>query len=837
MDALDLIAKIKMDLDEYEKGLDTAKSSASKAGSGISSTFSKVASGVTKAMATATKVTAAAVGAAATAVTALASKAVSLYGEYEQMEGGINKLFGTGNQTIEQYAESVGKTIDEVAEEYGKLESSFNKVMDNASKAWTTAGLSANDYMSTVTSISGALIGALDGDKAAAADYADRAVVQMSDIANTFGYTVDEISEKYKSISRGMYQTLDDLTAGAYAGNKTGYQNLIDDMSKMTDIQEDLNLTVKEGEYDYANFVNAMEVYNTKMGIAGTTAREATETIQGSLNSMKAAWTNLLTGMGDSEADFESLMDNLVTSVVGKTETVVSETGVVTEEHTKGFLDNILPVVEQTLTGMATLIENLVPAALDLIPTLIEEVLPKIATAAENLVSGLTSTLSENMSTISEVLSQLVESIVSLLPDIMTLGGELVSTLASAIFSNMDTILDAAGKILDTLTTGIGNNAEKIASGAMLIISKIVSFFAEHVSETQAASAQLMIGIANGFAENLDILIDSGISWAMAALEGLLSVIPEMIEQAGVIIKKISDALIDHADEIYDAATQMFLMLVDALPDIMIALGNALENIFTAIVNLLTGDGSTEIYESAFMMFLEIAAALPQILTAVLGGIWEILNSLVSALLDGGQDLFVAACEMFGNIGMGLIEKGAEVLTDLKTEVSEWVQAVKDTVKDWYEAGKSLISGIWSGFTSKFSEVYNGIKSKCNSLTSMARSNSVFDINSPSKVWAKIGSGLSEGLEKGWDDDFTSTEKTINKDLTSLTEANSKLSMTTSTTSENGTRGNSDQVQNITLYATTTLDGKKVGESTYNFTVDKMNGQQRALAVAQGGYY
>ena len=836
MDALDLVAKIKMDLEEYEKGLDTAKKKAESAGSGMSKSFGKVASGIGKTMATVAKATAAATAAAAAGVTALASQAVGLYGEYEQMEGGIKKLFGTGGQSIEEYAKSVGKAVDEVTEEYGKLESSFNAVMDNASKAWTTAGRSANDYMKTVTSISGALIGALDGDKAAAAEYADRAVVQMSDIANTFGYTVDEISEKYKSISRGMYQTLDDLTAGAYAGNKTGFQKLIDDMAELTDIQKDLNLEVKSGEYDYANFVNAMEVFNTKMGVAGTTAKEATETIQGSLNSLKAAWTNLLTGMGDKNADFTALMDNLVTALVGKTEKTVDQSGVIMEKHTKGFLDNIMPILEQTLTGIGTLIETLVPKALDLIPTLLNDVLPKITSAATSLVEGLTQTLSENMSKISSVISQVVGEIVKLLPEILVLVGQLVGALGTAVMDNLDTILEAAGKIIEILITGLGQNAEKITAAAVLIISKLVSFIAENAQLLIQGAVAIMNGIMSGLLENMDLLIEAGISLAMALFEGLLQALPELLSHIGEFIEQLISTILDHTDEIYDAATTLFLELVKALPDIMIALGNALEAIFTGIANLMTGEGSSEIFESALMMFLEIVAALPQVAVAALGALWELLNALGQALTQAGANMLSLGLEMFGKINEALKQVATNILSTIATTVQGWINAFMSTVSQWKSAGLEMINGLWAGIKGKFDDVVGKVKSMAASLPAAVKK--VLGIASPSKVFKEIGANMVYGLEKGWDDNIDDASKNMTKELDNMTSSlDASLGLNASSLNTVPISGQKKEPVNITLYATTTMDGKKVGESTFEYTTDKINSQERAMAVATGGYY
>ena len=201
MDVLDLYAKISLDTGEYEKGLNDA--------SGKTSSFAdKLKNG----LATAAKVVAAAIGAAATAVGALAKASLDAYANQEQLIGGVETLFGAGGKSIEEYAASVGKTVEEVKYDYAALMEGQEKVLSNAADAYKTAGLSANEYMETVTSFAAALVSSLGGQTDIAADVAKTAISDMADNANKMGTSMESIQNAYQGFAKQNY-TINPLSA------------------------------------------------------------------------------------------------------------------------------------------------------------------------------------------------------------------------------------------------------------------------------------------------------------------------------------------------------------------------------------------------------------------------------------------------------------------------------------------------------------------------------------------------------------------------------------------------------------------------------------------------
>ena len=344
MDVLDLVAKIKLDIDEFEKGLDNAENVASKKSGGIGSALGKIG-----------KVAGVAIGATATAVGGIVKQSVDAYGEFQQLEGGVQKLYGNMGKSLEEYAKDAGKSTAEVREEWQALEESQNLVMKNARDAYKTSGMSMNQYLDTATSFSASLIGSLEGDTKKAAEITDVAMRAMSDNFNTFGGDFEGISNAFKGFSKQNYTMLDNLKLG-YGGTKDEMQRLIDDANLYAEsIGKASDLSIDS----FADIVQAIELVQEKQNIAETTAREAGSTLQGSLGMAKAAWENLKIGMADGSADIGELMNSLMDSF-----------GTV--------LENAMPIIERALSSVGTLIEKLAPIIAEKLPGLVEDLLPKL---------------------------------------------------------------------------------------------------------------------------------------------------------------------------------------------------------------------------------------------------------------------------------------------------------------------------------------------------------------------------------------------------------------------------------------------------------------------------
>ena len=350
------------------------------------SVVSQFGSALKSGLAVAAKAAAAATAAAAGAVIALTKSAVENYGEYEQLVGGVETLFKDSAGTVEEYAKN----------------------------AYQTAGLSANQYMETVTSFSASLLQSMGNDTAAAAEKADQAITDMSDNANKMGTDMQSIQNAYQGFAKQNYTMLDNLKLG-YGGTKEEMQRLIDDANALNAAQGNYtNYSIES----YADIVDAIHTVQTEMGITGTTALEASTTIEGSIGAMKAAYANFVTGLGNDNADISELSSQLIQSV-----------GTVAE--------NVLPVVETVLKNIAEAVQRDGPEMIEKFVSYAIEKLPEVISLGLQMVISLVKGLAQNIpqlvTSVLNMMATIVKTIWESLPDIIEVGKNIVLGLWEGI--------------------------------------------------------------------------------------------------------------------------------------------------------------------------------------------------------------------------------------------------------------------------------------------------------------------------------------------------------------------------------------------------------------------
>ena len=469
MDVFDLFAKISLDSSEYEKGLKNAKSSAS----GLTGLFGKVGSaastvgkGIFNVATNVAKVSVAATTAGAAAVSALTTLAVNSYADYEQLVGGVETLYKTSADKVQQYA----------------------------ADAYKTAGLSANEYMNTATTFAASLVSSLGGDTEQAAELANTAIGDMSDNANKMGTDMESIQNAYNGFSKQNYTMLDNLKLG-YGGTKQEMQRLLDDANKLNAAQG--NYT-KYSIDSYADVVSAIHDVQNAMGITGTTSKEASTTIQGSVNATKSAWSNLVTGIADDNANFEQLISNFVNSAT----TAAS---------------NIIPRIEAALNGAAKLIESLVPPIMAELPGLIETVLPQLAQSAVNIVQTLVTGISANAAQLIDSAIQIItvlgNGIYQMLPTVAQSALQIVLTLVSKLNENLPQMLDTAGQMLIAFVEGVSEHLPDIMLAAASIVETLLTYFIEHLPDIVEGAMQMGNAVIDGIIDGISAAWDSLVSW------------------------------------------------------------------------------------------------------------------------------------------------------------------------------------------------------------------------------------------------------------------------------------------------------------------------------------
>jgi len=383
-------------------------------------------------LAAAAKVGAAAVSAAATGIAVLTKNALNNYAEYEQLVGGVDTLFKDSSAKVQEYA----------------------------ANAYKTAGLSANEYMDTVTSFSASLLQSLGGDTEAAADMANVAITDMSDNANKMGTDMASIQNAYQGFAKQNYTMLDNLKLG-YGGTKEEMQRLIDDANALNAAQgKYTNYSIES----YADIVSAIHDVQVEMGIYGTTADEASTTIQGSVSSMKAAWSNLLTGIADDNADFKTLIEQFVDSLVTVGENIIPRINIIIQGLTQ-----LITEASQTIIPMAVqiLLENLpsiVAAGMDLIIALVSGILDNIDMLIDcvlEMVDVIVDKLIDNLPKLIDggirLIAALANGLIRAIPNLVSKIPQIISSIVKGIISGIPAIFDVGKNIVEGLWNGIKN--------------------------------------------------------------------------------------------------------------------------------------------------------------------------------------------------------------------------------------------------------------------------------------------------------------------------------------------------------------------------------------------
>ena len=612
MNLYELCVKIGADVTDVNKGIDETGKKTSDLGE-------KIKSG----LATVGKAAVVGVTAAATAIGTIGTKAIQAYADYEQLVGGVETLF----------------------------KDSQDKVMEYANNAYKTAGLSANEYMETVTSFSASLLQSLDGDTDAAAEKANLALTDMSDNANKMGTDMTSIQNAYQGFAKANYTMLDNLKLG-YGGTQAEMQRLLEDAEKISGIKYDIS--------SYADIVDAIHVVQTEMGITGTTAKEAATTIQGSFGMVKAAYQNLITGLADPEQDLGTLVGNFTDSVV-----------------VAG--NNLIPRIQELLPRIVEAITSLVGTISAQLPPLLESVLPSLIEGATSLIAGLMAALPAVLAVLGgvapTVIGILVPALIELLPEIVQTGVDVIVSLVQGISESLPELIPAATdailKIADTLTSP----------------------------------------------DNLGNMIDAALEIVLALVDGLIDAIPQIVDAAPKLITNLVTTLIANLPKVIESGVKIIMALVDGL----------------------------------IKTIPQLVAAAPKLIIGIVNGV---IANLPQIILAGPQ------------IIMALIEGLISAIPDLVLAVPTLIKSIVDTFLnyDWGSIGRNIVSGIKNGVLNTWNGLKSGVGTAVNGLVGGVES--ILGIASPSKVFARIGGYMAEGLGQGFDREMTGVRKDIEDQMT-----------------------------------------------------------------------
>ena len=661
----DLAARLSLDTKDYNSGMDSAESR----GKSFASSLGSV-------MGTTAKVMTSAITAASGAVVALTKASLDGYANFEQLKGGVETLYKTSSSTVMEYA----------------------------NQAYKTAGMSANQYMETATGFAASLIQSLDGDTAKAAEYADRAIRDMSDNANKMGTDIGAIQTAYQGFAKQNYTMLDNLKLG-YGGTQQEMARLISDASKMTDVQRELGITVDEGSMSFGNIVNAISVMQKHLEITGTTASEAGTTISGSIGMMKASWDNLLVGMADDTQEMDVLIDNFVESVI----TVIG---------------NLVPRIQTILGGIGEFIVKMVDVLAEQIPSLLQTLLPPLLQAATTLVTSLASAIPELLQIILEQLPMIVEQVVQVIP-----------MLTEALLNLLPTLLEVGIQVIATIIQGIG----------------------EALPELIPTAVEVFMTLVETLYSNIHLILEAGVKLLEGLIQGIINSIPKLVAALPKVITAMVNYLTQAIPQLVQAGVKLLTALIQNLPQIISTIVAALPQIITAIVGAILSM-IPQIIQAGIQLLTALIQALPQIIQTICAALPQIIDAICSTLIDNLPAIIDAGVQLFTALIQNLPLIIETIISAVPQIISALVQSFGSFTSTIWDIGVNIVKGIWEGIKSATTWLLDLLKGWVHDALGWIAD--LLGIHSPSTVMRdRIGKMMGLGVAEGIEDSLSDVEK------------------------------------------------------------------------------
>lgn len=633
MELFRLLGTIAVDSSGANNAIDEVTDNAERSQGRIGKAFDKIGSAAVKVG----KTMAAGFAVASAAVGALAKEALEGYADYEQLVGGVETLFGAGGQSLEEYAATVGKTVDEVRDEYNGMIRAQQAVLQNADKAYKTAGMSANDYMETVTSFSAALIQSLNGNTEAAAEKANQAIVDMSDNANKMGSSMESIQNAYQGFAKQNYTMLDNLKLG-YGGTKEEMARLLADAQAISGIEYDIS--------SYADIVDAIHVIQEEMGIAGTTAKEASSTITGSVDSAKSAWANLITGIADEGANLPVLVNNFVDSVITAA-------------------GNIVPRLQIILEQIGQLAGDMFVKAFDHVSTEIlktEITFEDVSTKVKTTLSTIWQSIQNGFAIVQPVLEEAKQKFKDISENVIKpLYENYISNLIAKFKMLVEIWETAVLPVLRIVIDAFLNIVSSIYKNVEPAIKKIMEKFNELSSLIRKAIKEYIVPV-----------IESFISMILELYEENKEKLELIGELFGAIFEWISDVVSEFVEWFKDT----FLPFLEEIRDFVQENMDKIKGIFQNVINIITG----------------IIQAFIALFKGDWTGLWESVKSILENAFLAIRGVFELIGEAIGGKVKEIAENVSGKFEEIKTNISDKLTAAKDKVLGIFDSIKQGIS-------------------------------------------------------------------------------------------------------------------------------------------------
>lgn len=575
--------------------------------------------------------------------------------------GGIETLFGAnGAKNVQEYADLVGEAVDDVKEEYEMLMEAQELCMSNARKAYKDAGLSMNEYMETVSGFAASLKQSVK-DEVEAAEAADQAVIDMADNANKMGTNMESIQNAYQGFSKQNYTMLDNLKLG-YGGTKTEMERLLSDAEKLHE--------KTTGEVTHYSIDNLSDVFSAihdvqvELGITGTTADEAATTISGSTNMMKAAWSNMLVGIADDSADFDSLVADLVESV-------------------SVMADNIAPRVEVALGGIGELVTQLVPMVVQRIPELLEGVVPDLLQSGVNMITAV-------MSGMQSSLPQIIEGLLSGIDDLVNTGFELLSGLIEGFVAAIPEALPKILEFVQEFADGLAQRAPELIEKGFELLSMLVDGIIQAIPILIENVPTIISTFANIINDNFPTILMKGVELILQLIKGLLSAIPTLIANIPQIVTAIVDVI--EAFEWLNLGKKIMKFFKDGIKGMVGQVKKAGKDIFEAVKEKIK-DLPKDLEKIGKDAIEKMGSAI--------AGLKETITGKAKVIFDAVKDTIKGLPEEMLSIGKDLVEGLWNGISDMTgwiiEKVGGFAGSVVEGIKDFFDIHSPSRKFKWIG--------------------------------------------------------------------------------------------------------------------------------------------
>ena len=645
-------------------------------------------------------------------------------------------------------AAAIGKALASTITEGAALEQSIggietlfkdsaDTVKANAAAAYSTAGMSANQYMEQTTSFAASLLQSLGGDTAAAADMADMAMRDMSDNSNKMGTDMERITDAYQGFAKQNYTMLDNLKLG-YGGTKTEMERLLKDAQKITGVKYDID--------NLADVYSAIHVIQGELDITGTTAQEAATTLSGSFYSMAAAGKNVLGNLTlgqDITPSLKALAQTTTTFLVG----------------------NLLPAVWNVLKalpgGVVTLVQEMgtqmaaqLPAFLAQFQTGMNTNLSQLIAAGQTMLSGLIAGLMQNLPQMLQSGTQMVNNFVSGAlatgTQLWTAGLSLLTQFTQGITANLPQILASATSIVANLVTGLNTALPQVIQSGIAFLTVLGQGLVQGIPKILTLVARMSATLISGLLQKLPQIISAGFSLITALLQGIGQALPQILTSAAHIAATLISGLLQNLPQIISAGFSLITSLVQSI-------GQAIPQILAA---------GTSIPQN---MVAGIGQALPQILTSAAQMVATLISGLLQnmpQIISAGFSLITALIQGIGQALPGIISAGFSLITALIQGIGQAlpgiitaaVQAAQTlweafTGLNWPQLGMDILNGIINGIKSAMGALVDAAINAAKSAYNAVKD--ALDIHSPSRLFRDdIGKMIPAGMALGITDNL-----------------------------------------------------------------------------------